>query len=178
MGIVGAAITTLLSEILVVVLAFYFSRKKLKLSIAKRNLLLTFMGTMLITIICIVTKYLIESYFIQLLVAIPIAAIIYAFVHIAFKNDLYYNTAVAVLDKVRGTSKPVCHRQALKIFLAREIFATGQFLSSLDSVRFFLNFYHDTPNIPERWLRVFRKGGSLAPDWSLKVPRNNHYFCE
>ncbi|SHG58556.1 hypothetical protein SAMN05720760_11554, partial [Fibrobacter sp. UWB8] len=27
---------------------------------------------------------------------------------------------------------------------------------------------------PERWLRIFRKGGSLAPDSWLKVRRNNH----
>ncbi|SHK70822.1 hypothetical protein SAMN05720765_104170 [Fibrobacter sp. UWH6] len=33
----------------------------------------------------------------------------------------------------------------------------------------------DGSHPPEGWLRIFRKSGSLVPDWWLKVRRNNHF---
>ena len=44
----------------------------------------------------------------------------------------------------------------------------------LSHYRVFLDRLWDGSVRPERWLRIFRKGGSLAPDWWLKVRRNNH----
>lgn len=100
-GIFGAAITTLISEIVVAVMAYYVSKPKLKLSIARKNLVLTVFGSILVSFICFVIKYHVDSYFIRLLLAIPISMTLYGFVHILFKNELYSNMLVSVLKKRR-----------------------------------------------------------------------------
>lgn len=99
-GIFGAALSTLFSEILVVALAFGVSKKNLRLSIAKKNFILTIFGSALVLIICLVSKNYVESYLIRLIITTPITVIIYAMLHLLFKNNLYFGSAHSLINKI------------------------------------------------------------------------------
>ncbi len=100
MGILGAAITTLISEIVVLVLSFNVGCKKLKLVINKKNFFLTILGSAMIVGICISVKKNVESDILQLAVAIPLSVFLYYLLQIVFKSDLYSNVFVRKIKSV------------------------------------------------------------------------------
>ncbi|OWV05272.1 MULTISPECIES: flippase [unclassified Fibrobacter] len=103
-GILGAAITTLISEVLVVILSFKESLKCLKLSVYTRNVWATIFGSALIVGVCCMTKCLVESSLLQLIVAIPLSALLYFVVQIVFKNDLYSKSFLSKFIKRKSLS--------------------------------------------------------------------------
>lgn len=102
--ILGAAITTLVSEMIVVLLAFKDGRKYFKLIVCKKNLMLTVLGTFLVVGICISSKRIIQSSIVQLAVAIPFSTLMYFIVQIIFKNDLYSKVPFLTFLKRKNSS--------------------------------------------------------------------------
>lgn len=87
-SIVGAAITTLISEVIVTVLSIIKGRNYCDISIKKKNIFSVFIGTILICLVCIFSKFIIYNYIIRLIVSILVSIIIYYIVLRIMKNDL------------------------------------------------------------------------------------------
>lgn len=99
MGIFGAAITTLISEVIVVVLSFVESRKCLALSIGRKNVFLTLLGSLLVAGLCMVVKFCIDSSILRLVVAVPSSVLLYLFLQIVLQNNLYSKSSLAVIRR-------------------------------------------------------------------------------
>ncbi|MCL4103468.1 flippase [Fibrobacter sp. HC4] len=102
LGILGAAITTLISEVIVVVLSFKESRKSLKLVVEKKNFVLTILGSVIVVVVCSLTKAAVGSLYIRLAVAIPLSALLYFILQIIFKSNLY---SISFLMKIMKMKK-------------------------------------------------------------------------
>ncbi|NTQ76158.1 polysaccharide biosynthesis C-terminal domain-containing protein, partial [Enterococcus faecium] len=87
-SIVGAAITTLISEVIVTVLSIIKGRNYCDISIKRKNIFSVFIGTILICLVCIFSKFIIYNYIIRLIVSILVSIIIYYIVLRIMKNDL------------------------------------------------------------------------------------------
>ena len=100
-GIQGAAVTTLISEFVVVLLASFSCKGLLSLRPSVKNLVLTVIGSALIAVICYVVPVFLDSYIMQIIVATSASVVSYLILHLAFKNQLYYQSFVSVVNKFR-----------------------------------------------------------------------------
>lgn len=87
-GINGAALTTLIAEISVVINAIRYGKDKMKLDFAKKDILSCIVGCGIITLICVLVKMFVQSIVWQVVVAIIFSGILYLLIMLFFKNEL------------------------------------------------------------------------------------------
>ena len=98
LGIDGAAITTIIAELIVCILLFLHSRNAIKLKGITWNIISTMIGCMLIFAIGFVTKRLIKTYYLRLFVTVVISVLFY------FSSLIILNNPVAksILSNLKG----------------------------------------------------------------------------
>lgn len=88
-GINGAALTTLIAEISVVINAIRYGKDKMKFDFAKKDILSCVIGCSAIAFICIWVKmFVLQSIVWQLVIAIVFSCILYLLIMFFFKNEL------------------------------------------------------------------------------------------
>lgn len=101
LGYVGAAITTLISEMIVAVYCYHISKPLLKITFQKNTFTSIISGTILVCVICLILKKLIENIFLLVVMCCIISVLGYFIVLLLFQNDII----IAELKKSGGLSK-------------------------------------------------------------------------
>lgn len=96
----GAAVASVISEILAFVFVFYFSQKVVKIQYEKMNICATLLGSCLIGIICFVIDKVVIDDYLKLFFSIILSVIIYFFINIVLKNYFFINVMNGVKKKV------------------------------------------------------------------------------
>ena len=91
LGINGAAITTLLAEVVVFIICIRLSPQKISFKGDKINFLSCFVGGSAIAIICYICDYVILSNKISLIVSVLISAVVYYTILLMFHNEYLLN---------------------------------------------------------------------------------------
>lgn len=84
----GAALTTVLSEAIVMIMCVYYAKREISIGIEKKTVFELFLSIGWIFFVCFCSKYLIESYFIRCIVSFLSGAIGYAFILLLCKEEL------------------------------------------------------------------------------------------
>ncbi len=100
-GILGAAITTLISEIVVVILSCIISRKSLRLKMNIKDIIAVFVGLFFVAGICIVIRQFVANSILRVVISGLSCAIIYAVVLFIFKQTLIKG----IFDKIKNKRK-------------------------------------------------------------------------
>lgn len=87
-GIMGAAITTLISEIVVTVLSIKKGRKYSSIAFIKNDVVSVFLGTVAIILICFILKKLIESYLLCFFISVFLSSAGYFLILFFMKNRM------------------------------------------------------------------------------------------
>lgn len=77
LGIEGAAITTILAEMIVCIMSIYYSKSDVKLENIRKNLVSVIIGCIVIIVVGVLSFNIIEIYYIRLLVNIVISSVLY-----------------------------------------------------------------------------------------------------
>ena len=100
LGIYGAAITTALANIVIMVISMIGRPSEIKLINVGDILIGPLLGTIFVFAICIITKLLIDNMIIRLIVAIAISGIIYLGTLIVVKDEFAQNTIIPIIRKI------------------------------------------------------------------------------
>ena len=100
-GIMGAAITTLISEMVVLLLSFYCIKRYLEVEWDFRHLFSVSIAGIGVVIICVLCKMIIKNTIIQLIIAILLSALTYCAVLISLKNEILMNLIAGKLKNSR-----------------------------------------------------------------------------
>lgn len=100
-GINGAAITTLISEMAVLFLGIHYTKDLVHIGMKKSFVFSTCAGTMAVMACCLVAKLLIKRYLILLIVAIPVSVLIYAAILLLMKNNIAIEMKNNILQKLK-----------------------------------------------------------------------------
>lgn len=98
LGINGAAITTIIAEVIVCIISFVASRNIVKLNNVVYNLFSVIIGCLGIILVCFFVYKYIEQYVIRLLLAVLLGCIVYGFILLITKNLVL----IEILKRVRG----------------------------------------------------------------------------
>ncbi len=104
-GIVGAALTTLLAEIIVFSVSAYFSHKFIKRELQFKKYFAVIVGALIIIIICYLLSVLKLSVYLYLVLSILISCLIYAAILLIFKvSEIYMiiNYIKMFVNKLKG----------------------------------------------------------------------------
>lgn len=85
----GAAFTTALSELIVLALGYYYSRRLAHPIIKRRDIVSIVIGTIIVIAICMVTRLVIENYIYRIILSVIVSCIVYMLVMIVSKNSAY-----------------------------------------------------------------------------------------
>lgn len=96
----GAAITTVISEFVVLVLSLYFSRGKYELNFTFKEMMPCIISCVGIVIVCAVTQSLVPNIIIVMIVSIVLSVIVYVIVMIGMKDELAYGIFSSIVNKV------------------------------------------------------------------------------
>ena len=96
-GIIGAAITTLISEAFVTIVSWIRGRKVSSISIRPRNLISAIIGTISIAIICTIVKKMCGGALVSILIAVPISIVLYIVLLLILNNSI----VVDVIDSLK-----------------------------------------------------------------------------
>jgi O-antigen/teichoic acid export membrane protein len=99
----GAALTTLLSEMIVFLIYIYFAQKLQKSLCSMRTVTSTFVGCIAVVAICYFIKSSIQDLWGCIILSVVCSGISYLFIMILFKNDLVMMGIDTVRRKVRST---------------------------------------------------------------------------
>lgn len=88
LGILGAAITTLISELVNLIAQYLYARKRVDIQVNLKNIFIYIMGSFVIVIICCVFSYAIESYYLRFILAFSISVCSYFLILVLFKDEL------------------------------------------------------------------------------------------
>ena len=88
LGINGAALTTVLAEIIVFVICFSYSRNFFKHSVDK-VIIPVVIGAICISVVCYLVKSILRENLLSTVVAVVLSFIIYSFIQIIFKNECF-----------------------------------------------------------------------------------------
>lgn len=100
LGIHGAAITTAIANIVIMVISMIGMPTEIRLPNVGKIIIGPIVGTVLVFVICIVSKVLINNAIIRLLIAIAVSGIVYLTTLIAVKDEFAQSTIIPVLRKV------------------------------------------------------------------------------
>ena len=98
LGIDGAALTTLVSEFLVVLICAY-KAKGLYKSGSNRILISVSIGSLFIVIICVCVKMLQLSFWMEIILSVLLSIVGYAVILIIFKNEILINVILRIFKK-------------------------------------------------------------------------------
>ena len=101
LGINGAAITTLISELLVLFLSIWYAKKKIHISIKITTILPGIIASVLVTCACICVKNIFTNYIIQILFSVLFSLILYIVITYLLKDEF----SVDFIDKLFGIMK-------------------------------------------------------------------------
>lgn len=105
-GIVGAAITTLIAEIVNAVLMTYYSKQIVKEKIIDfKNLLQCSIGSVGVLIVCYIVNMTIDNFIIRAIVAICVSAVVYFGFMIAVKNQYFIGFLKPITGKVSNIAR-------------------------------------------------------------------------
>lgn len=96
----GAAVASVISEILAFVFVFYFSRKIVEIKYDKTNICATFLGSCLIGIICFIIDKIEASDYLKLFFSLILSVSIYLLINVILKNHFYMNIVNGVKAKI------------------------------------------------------------------------------
>lgn len=99
MGINGAAITTIIAEITVFVVAYVYSRNLIELKGVKVNFIQSFVGCILILIVCLLMRTIISNDITRLFVSVILSALSYALILILLRNEIALGTISALKSR-------------------------------------------------------------------------------
>ena len=99
-GINGAAITTLLSEVFVLLFARRSCKHIAKLSIDKHNVLTICISSCFVLLVCLITKRIIESAFLCIIVSIIMAVVLYCCSLLLLNNTLFVAYVNIIKEKL------------------------------------------------------------------------------
>ena len=97
----GEAITTLISEMVVLLLSFYCIKRYLEVEWDFRHLFSVSIAGIGVVIICVLCKMIIKNTIIQLIIAILLSALTYCAVLISLKNEILMNLIAGKLKNSR-----------------------------------------------------------------------------
>lgn len=100
LGIYGAAITTAVANIVIMVISMIGTPKEIRLHNASKIFIGPMAGTIFVFGICIVSKALIENAIVRLIIAMAISGVVYLVTLIAVKDEFAQSTITPVLKKV------------------------------------------------------------------------------
>ena len=98
-GTIGAAVTTLISEVIVLFMSFYTMKQYFKIEWDFKHINSVILAGITVIIVCILCKFLIKDAIIQLIIAMIISALVYCGVLIVLKNDILVSLINEVLKK-------------------------------------------------------------------------------
>ena len=82
----AAAVTTLFVELMMLALTMTLSQKLMRLTLNKKNLLITLLGCLPLIAVCLLTKHFTSNVFLQILIAVPLSVIAYGLVQLFSGN--------------------------------------------------------------------------------------------
>ena len=97
----GAAMTTVMSEFIVLILSIWFSREKYKLDISIKKFLPCILSCIGIIIVCSLVKYFIINEILIVVVSIIGSLVIYGLVMIIMKDEIVYSTVETMIKGIR-----------------------------------------------------------------------------
>ena len=98
-GMVSAAITTIIAECIVMIMAICFSRGIFSFKGYKKNIIEILIGIVLIVIICILVDLIHANVFIDLIMKIVFSCIFYGMVLLFTKNEIFYELSNEIKKK-------------------------------------------------------------------------------
>ena len=98
-GTIGAAVTTLISEVIVLFMSFYTMKQYFKIEWDFKHIISVILAGITVIIVCILCKFLIKDAIIQLIIAMIISALVYCGILIILKNNILVNLINEVLKK-------------------------------------------------------------------------------
>ena len=98
-GTIGAAVTTLISEVIVLFMSFYTMKQYFKIEWDFRHIISVMLAGITVIIVCILCKFIIKGTIIQLISAMIISVLAYCGVLIVLKNDILVSLINEVLKK-------------------------------------------------------------------------------
>lgn len=98
-GIMGAAVTTLVSEVLVLLLSFYYIKQYFEMDWDFKHIFSVTVSGIMVMIVCFLCKLIIKDAIIQLMSAIIMSAFVYCVSLIALKNEILVSLIKEILKK-------------------------------------------------------------------------------
>lgn len=92
----GAALTTLISEVIVFFIYIYSSRKLHKTMVPRNNIRGTFLGSVFIFVICFTCKIMVDNLYYRVIIAVFASMFTYFIIQFLFKNTIVIQAIVQV----------------------------------------------------------------------------------
>ena len=102
LGMLGAAVTTLISETVVLAFAIKMTKAYCAITVNKRNAVSVCVGGLAILVISLLCKLLISNCIAALITAVIISGIAYSFILLCLKNTIAVNTYRTLLGRYHG----------------------------------------------------------------------------
>lgn len=88
LGINGAAITTIIAEIIVCIMSIVYSKKDVRLEDVRWNLISVSIGCVIIAVIGVLTRYLVDIFYLRLVITIIASIIMYFVALVILRNPI------------------------------------------------------------------------------------------
>lgn len=98
-GIEGAALTTIISQIIIVIITMVAADKNFKFGKVSDMLKAPLLGVVFLVLVCYVCKLFISNYIIRFVISFSVSAFVYFFILIILKNRMVFNFINSVKDK-------------------------------------------------------------------------------
>ena len=104
----AAATTTLIAEAVAAIMCFGYSYQYIRSIKLGKNVFCSFVGTILIVIICLFINNEIEDYLLSLALCVIVSIFAYLLLQVILKNPLFHNIISIVKEKIRMYAKMIC----------------------------------------------------------------------
>lgn len=101
----GAALTTVIAELLVLVISIHYAKGDIVFVPLKKTMLSSAVGCFFIAVICIAMKYIISNLMVCVLVSVAGSVIAYSTVLLLFRNELFLEMKNIIFKKLSYKSK-------------------------------------------------------------------------
>ena len=98
-GIMGAAVTTLISEVIVLLLSFYSMKQYFEMDWDLKHIFSVILAGIMVMIVCVLCKIIIKNVIMQLISAMIISFLTYCGILIALKNEILVGLINEILKK-------------------------------------------------------------------------------